>query len=138
MRSIAKLDEQKVSVRVKIAGLWAAMLFVFAYVDIFGFLRADIIKDALNGVSGVFNVNQTFFALTTLYILIPSLMVFLSLILRPRLNRVLNIAIASLYILTIIGASIGEKWAYYLMGSAIEVILLGILIYYCVKWPKKV
>ena len=35
--------------RIKISALWTAMLFVFAYVDIFGFHRADVLRTALDG-----------------------------------------------------------------------------------------
>ena len=48
------------NVRVKISPLWTAMLFVFAYVDIFGFFRSDFRADVEAGVVGGFTVNQTF------------------------------------------------------------------------------
>ena len=35
--------------RIVLSGLWVTMLFVFAYVDIFAFWRADVIKGALAG-----------------------------------------------------------------------------------------
>ena len=34
------LQDTKVDVKVVLSGLWISMLFVFAYVDIFGFWRA--------------------------------------------------------------------------------------------------
>ena len=54
--------------RIVLSGLWVTMLFVFAYVDIFAFWRADVIKGALAGeVPGPgFAIGQTFLALTTL------------------------------------------------------------------------
>ena len=53
---------------------------VFAYVDILGFWRADVVQGALAGtVPGVgFEVDQTFLTLTTAYILVPSLMIVVS------------------------------------------------------------
>lgn len=59
--SIQVLDGTAVGVRVKIAGLWTSLLFVFAYVDIFGLLRADVVKGVLAGKVQVFTVDQTFF-----------------------------------------------------------------------------
>lgn len=120
--SLAPLDP-----RLVISGLWTAMLFVFAYVDIFGFFRADVIEGALAGeVSGAgFEIDQVFLALTTLYILVPSLMVAATLVLPQRINRPLNLVVAPVYILTIIASMVGETWAYYLMGSVVEVVLLG-------------
>ena len=125
----------RVNVRMKISALWTAMLFVFAYVDIFGFFRADVRADVEAGVVGGFTVNQTFLLATTIYIVIPSLMVFGALVLRPRINRIGNIALSILYALTIIAGAVGE-WTYYILGSAIEVALLAAIFHYARTWPK--
>ena len=61
----------KVNVRIKISALWAAMLFVFAYVDIFSLFRPDFRADVEAGVVGGFTVNQTFLLVTTIYIAHP-------------------------------------------------------------------
>jgi hypothetical protein len=115
-----------VDVKVVLSGLWISMLFVFAYVDIFGFWRADVIKGALAGrVPGVgFEVDQTFLILTSLYILVPSLMVVVSLLAPPRINRAANIVISVVYVASIVATLIGETWAYYFLGSAVEIVLL--------------
>jgi Family of unknown function (DUF6326) len=124
-----------VNVRIKISALWTAMLFVFAYVDIFGFFRADVRADVEAGVVSGFTVNQTFLVATTLYIAIPSLLVFGTLVLRPRINRIVNIVLSIVYALTIIGGAVGE-WTYYLLGSAIEVALLSAIFHYARTWPE--
>jgi hypothetical protein len=113
------------------------MLFVFAYVDIFGFFRADLLNAALDGkvATAGFEVNQVFLTFTLIYILLPALMVVLSLLLKSRVNRTINIVVSVLYILTIIGSAIGEKWAYYFLGSLIEVILLVAIARTAWKWP---
>ena len=78
-------QDTPVDVRLVLSALWVAMLFVFAYVDIFGFFRADVLEAALDGtISGAgFTVDQTFLTLTLVYILVPALMVVLSLLLPP-------------------------------------------------------
>ena len=63
-------------------------------------------------------------------------MVFLSLILPPRVARLTNIALGILYAVTIIGGAIGE-WNYYVLGSAVEVMLLAALVYYAWTWPAE-
>ena len=129
-------DDTAVSVRIKIAGLWTSLLFVFAYVDIFGLFRADVINDILAGKVHVFPVDQTFLLLTTLYTTIPSLMIFLSLVLAPKINYWANIVVAVLYAITITGSCIGETWIYFLFGSAVEIMLLGFVIWYAWKSPN--
>jgi hypothetical protein len=83
-----KFESFHVNVRIKISALWASMLFVFAYVDLFSTYRPDVRADLQAGEIGGFTVNQSFLLGTTIYVVIPSLMVFGVLILRPRVNRI--------------------------------------------------
>ena len=133
--STSDTDQTAVSVRIKIAGLWTSLLMIFAYVDIFGFFRADVLNSALEGKVHIFEVSQTFLLLTTLYVTIPSLMIFLSLVLAPKINRWVNIVVAAVYAVTIAGSMVGETWLYFLFGSAIELVLLGIIIWYA--WQSR-
>jgi len=132
-----RLEPFPVNVRVKIAALWASMLFVFAYVDLFSLYRPDFRADVEAGEVGGFAVNQTFLLGTTAYVVIPSLMVFCVLVLRPRLNRIVNIALAMVYAVSIIAATIGE-WTYYVLGSLIEAALLAAVVFYAWTWPKEI
>lgn len=130
------LQDLKVSTRIKISALWVSMLFIFAYVDIFAFYRADVLQNALEGKVFIFEANQLFFLLTTIYILIPSLMVYLTLVLKPNIAKLANIILPILYIITIAGSMVGEVWLYFLLGSAVEIVLLLILVRCAWKWPK--
>ncbi len=130
------LEPSIVNVRVKVSALWTSMLFVFAYVDLFSLYRPDLRADLEAGEIGGFAVNQTFLLGTTAYVVIPSLMVFFTAILRPRVNRITNIALSTVYALTIIAGALDE-WNYYILGSAIEVALLAAIVYYAWTWPKE-
>lgn len=131
-----KLAPFYVNVRIKISALWTSMLFVFAYVDLFSLYRPDVRADLEAGEVGGFTVNQSLLFGTTVYVLIPSLMVFGALVLRPRLDRIANIALSAVYALTIVAGAIDE-WSYYILGSAIEIALLAAIVYYAWTWPKE-
>jgi Family of unknown function (DUF6326) len=128
-------DPCPVNVRSKISALWASMLFVFAYVDLFSFYRPDFRAKVEAGEVGGFTVNQSFLLGTTAYVVIPSLMVFATLVLPTRINRIANIALGIVYAVTIIASAVGE-WSYYILGSSIEVALLATVVYYAWTWPK--
>jgi hypothetical protein len=136
MTAQTKFEPSIVNARIKISALWTSMLFVFAYVDLFSLYRPDFRADIEAGEIAGFTINQSFLLGTTVYIVIPSLMVFLALVLRPRVNRIANIALGTTYALTIIAGAIGE-WNYYILGSAVEVALLGGIVYYAWTWPKE-
>jgi hypothetical protein len=136
MAAQTKLEPFNVNVRIKISALWTSMLFVFAYVDLFSLYRSDVRADLEAGELAGFTVNQAFLLGTTVYVVIPSAMVFLALVLRPRVDRIANIALGIVYALTIIAGAIGE-WSYYILGSAIEVGLFPAIVYYAWTWPKE-
>lgn len=137
MTAETKFEPSNVNVRIKISALWTSMLFVFVYVDLFSFYRADIRADIEAGKISGFTINQSFLLATTAYIVIRALMVFLSLILRPGVDRIANIALSVVYALTIIAGAIGERNYYYILGSAIEVMSLAAIVYYAWTWPKE-
>jgi Family of unknown function (DUF6326) len=120
---------------VVLSALWTATMFVFAYVDVFGFFRADVLTAALDGRIPVgFAVDQTFLVLTLAYVAVPSLMVVLSLVLPRRVNRVVTVVVAALYAVSVVASCIGETWVYYLLGSAVEVALLAVAIVVAARW----
>ena len=134
-RAGTRLEPFEVNVRIKISALWTTMLFVFAYVDLFSLYRPDVRADVEAGKISGFVVGQSFLLAITIYIVIPSLMVFGSLVLRPRIDRIANIALSVMYALTIVAGAIGE-WNYYLLGSALEVAALAAIAYYAWTWPE--
>ncbi|GIF00432.1 DUF6326 family protein [Paractinoplanes rishiriensis] len=139
MKQTSDLVDNAVDVKVVLSGLWVTTLFVFAYVDIFGFYRADVIDGVLAGeVSGTgFPIDQTFLILTTLYIVVAALMVVVSLLARARVNRIANIVVSLLYVVTASATLIGESWVYYIVGTLIEVALLLVITRIAWVWPKR-
>jgi hypothetical protein len=87
--------------------------------------RKPATPDGTAGLSSAgFGVDQTFLTLTSVYILVPSLMVVVSLLARARMNRITNIFVSLLYAASIVVTVVGETWVYYILGSAVEVVLL--------------
>lgn len=137
MAAKAPFDPAPVNVRITIAALWTAMLFVFAYVDIFSLYRPDFRADVEAGQISGFDVNQSFLLATTVYVALPSLMVVGSLLLKAQVSRIANITLSVIYALTIIVGAIGE-WSYYVLGSILEVALLAGIAFYAWTWPRVV
>lgn len=138
-RPTRQYRDTRVDVKFVLSAMWVAMLLVFAYVDIFAFFRADVLEAALDGRLGTtgLSVNQVVLTSTLIYILPATLMVVLSLVLKPRVNRVLNISVSLLYVVTIVAGCIGESWVYYLLGSAVEVVLLLAIARSAWTWPRR-
>jgi hypothetical protein len=122
-----------VDVRIRMSALWVSTMLVFLYVDLFSLYREDIRQGLDQGRISVFEVGQPFLVGITAYVIIPSVMVYLTLILPRRSNRIISIVVASIYAITIAGAAVGE-WAYFMLGSLVEVALLLIVIHHALTW----
>lgn len=129
-------DDHPIDTRLKISALWTAMLFVFAYLDLFSLYRPDVRAEIESGKISAFTINQTFLFATTIYVVIPSLMIYLTLVMPQRQNRIINIVVAALYAITIAGGAIGE-WNYFILGGVIECVLLAVVIYHAWTWPER-
>jgi Family of unknown function (DUF6326) len=129
-------EDVRIGVRLKISALWIVMLLLFAYGDIFGFFAPGRIEEVSGGeISGI-KITQVFLFGVSVYIAIASVMVFLSLVLRPSASRWANIVLPVLYIVSIVVSAIGETAAYFLFLSVAESGLLLLILWYAWTWPR--
>jgi Family of unknown function (DUF6326) len=135
MSTTSEYQDYSVSPRIKISALWTAMLFIFVCVDLFSLYRSDVRADIEAGKIAAFTIGQGYLLGVMIYVLVPSLMVFLSLVLAPRVTRMANIVVAVVYAVTVAGSAIGE-WNYFILGSLAEAVLLAGVVYYAWTWPK--
>jgi hypothetical protein len=132
----AVLEDVRVGVRFKISALWIAMLFLFAYGDIFGFFKPGQIEEVMGGeISGI-RITEAFLFAISVYIAIASVMIFLSLVLRPSVARTSNVVVGAVYVVSIAASAVGETSGYYLFLSAAEIVLLVLVIRYAWTWPR--
>ncbi len=132
------LQDTPVDIKLRLSALWIATMFIYAYVDIFGLMRADFLEGLLAGeiVNTPIKVGQGFLIAAVIYILPASLMVYLSLTLRPSVNRMANMVVAGLYMVTVILSCVGEEWLYFLLGSAVELVLFSLIVRLAWRWPS--
>ena len=135
-KAAGALEDVKIPVKLKLSALWAATLFLYAYGDIFGFFRPDVIESVKAGKIAGFQINQVFLLAVSIYILIPSAMIFLTLVLKPAVNRWANLIISVAYFATIVLSAIGETWAYYIFLSLAEAVLTLLIAWHAWKWPR--
>jgi hypothetical protein len=99
------LEDIKMPVQAKLAALWASFMFLYVYVDILSFYKPGVIDDILAGRVWQLEITQTWAVGALALMAIPIVMIFLSLTLPARANRMTNIIVASLYIVPVVGAA---------------------------------
>ena len=130
------LEDIKVSVKLKLATLWASFMFLYIYVDYFALYMPNKIEDIQTGRVFVFDITQGFLLAALASVTIPALMIFLSVALPAKVNRWANIIIAAVYIPYTLFNLAGEAWMHMVFGAVVEVVLLCLIIRYAWKWPS--
>ena len=132
----APLEDIKVNVKIKLSALWAVLMFLYAYGDVFGFFRQDVLNAVKAGRVAGFEINQGFLLAVSIYILIPSAMVFLNLLIKAQLSRWLNLILSVIYLITIVLSAIGESWAYYIFLTVAESVVTVLIAWHAWRWPR--
>ncbi len=131
------LEDIKVNVKLKLAALWASMMFFYIYVDYFGLHMPGHINNILAGKVFVFDITQVFLLTALVLTTIPALMIFLSVALPAKVNRWTNIIVAAVWIPYTLFNLVGEFWLHMVYGTVVEVVLLLLIIWYAWKWTEQ-
>jgi len=132
-----EMEDIKVSLKPKLAALWASFMFLYIYVDYFALYMPGKLQGILAGKIFVFDISYVFLLIALISVTIPALMIYLSVALPAKVNRWANIIIAAVYIPYTLFNLAGETWAHMVFGAAVEVVLLLLIIRYAWKWPKQ-
>lgn len=130
------LEDIKVNLKLKLATLWASLMFLIIYIDYFHLYMPGMMADIVKGRVFVFDITQGFLVGGLTVVTIPALMIFLSVALPAKANRMVNIIVAMVNIPLMIFNLVGVAWLHMVLAATIEVILLGFVIRYAWKWPR--
>lgn len=138
--SRSMLEDLRMPVQAKLAAAWTSFMFLYIYVDYLALYKPGFVDDIRAGIVHEFDTGPTFVALAVTLIAIPSLMILLSVTVPARVNRTVNLVVATLYIPVSIFNAAGESWSYsYFYGFSIglEVLLLAFILRSAWTWPRR-
>jgi hypothetical protein len=136
-RGTVALQDFRAPVKLKVAALWASLMFCYIYGDFFGLFDPGKLAAMNMGRMGPLGIATPEVLIgVSAMMAIPSVMVFLSLVLPPRpdrwINIVLGIAYTAIMLLTMRGAP-----PFYLFLGVIEVMLSLAIAWYAWTWPRE-
>ena len=137
-----KRIDNKVNIKIKLAGIWISVMFCFVYGDFMGLYAPNIVSDIINGkMAGIGTVTPYNLIGTSVMMILCSLMPFLSIYLKAGMNRIINMVYAVLFItimlLTMVIETLDAWDIYYWIFGTVEIILLLIAFTTAYKWAKK-
>src|SRR5262249_9254459 len=134
-KAMTPLRDGAVDVKVKLAALWTSIMFCYIYADYFGLYVPGKVQGILDGKMGPLGpITQPVLLGASLVVLIPSVMIGLSILLKPALNRPLNMVFAALYTIIILGTM--WRWTFYVLFGVVEIALTALVFWYAWKWPR--
>ena len=137
-RSRSALEDLRMPVQAKLAAAWTSLMFLYIYVDYLHLYKPGTIDDILDGVAYEFDISQPLLALFLAVVAVPGLMIFLSVILPARANRVINLVVASVWIPVSAFELAGESWTFfYGLGVGLELLLLAFILRCAWTWPRR-
>ena len=124
-----------VPVKLKLAALWTSVMFLYIYADYFGLYIPGALQKMIAGRMGPLGpTTQGVLLGASTMMAIPSVMIFLSVALKPAINRWLNIIFGALFTLIILITM--WSWYFYIFYGVIEIALTVAVVYYAWTWPK--
>jgi hypothetical protein len=112
-----------------------ALLYLCGYL---GFYTPRNFEKVVAGEIGGIRITEGFLFAMALWMAIPSVMVFLSLMLKATANRWVNI-IAGMLSIIALGATffIGEISARYTFQAIVEAVLIALILWHAWRWPER-
>lgn len=132
------LKDFEINIKIKLAALWTATTFCYLYGDYFELYTPGKVESLVSGKNVLDSPAALFIA--SIILTIPSLMIILSLVLKPKINKVLNIVFGSLFTIMMVLIAIGSltSWyTFYVFLAIVEAILTFVIVWKAFKWPKQ-
>lgn|SRR5690242_3059745 len=130
------LEDIQVPVKLKLAALWTSVMFLYIYADYFGLFVPGALQSMLDGRMGPLGpTTQGVLIGTSVMLAVPSLMIFLSVALKPGLNRWLNVVMGVVY--TLIICITMWSWYFYVVYGVLEITLTVLVVWYAWTWPRQ-
>lgn len=140
--SSRSLTDYNVNIKIKLAALWTSLMFLYIYADFFQLMTPNKLEKMIDLQTPMGPTSPGILVVFSVILIVPSLMVFLSVFLKPQINKWLNICIAALYAsmsILIIVSTLGSEWhIFYILFNLIEVFVFAMIIYQAWNWPKAV
>jgi Family of unknown function (DUF6326) len=132
------LADFPINLKLKLSALWSAVMFCYIYGDYFQLYVPDKVENFISGDTLLDSPFKLFLA--SVLMAVPALMVFLSLVLKPKANRLLNIIFGIIYtgIMVLIAfTSIAPWWTFYVFLAVLESCITATIVWYGWHWPKQ-
>lgn len=131
------LQDTKIDVKIKLAALWTATVLCYIYGDYFELYVPGKLSSMLDGnILPLGPVTQEILVGTSTMLMIQCVMVFLSLVMKPSLNRWVNLVFGLIFACIVLAVISQSGWLFYTLLGAVEIALLLCIVWQAWNWPR--
>ena len=133
------LVDIEINVKIKLALFWVALMFFYLYNDLFSFFKPGTVEELVGGsLEGIVFTQELLFG-AALLMALPSIMIFLSLTLKAKLNRMVNIIVGIFHMVVLVGTLMvpGDLWVFYATYMVFEAVFIILIVWHAWKWPTQ-
>ncbi len=133
------LVDIEINVKIKLALLWVALMFFYLYNDLLSFFKPGTVEELVGGsLEGIVFTQELLFG-AALLMALPSIMIVLSLTLKAKLNRMVNIIVGIFHMVVLIGTMMvpGDLWVFYATYMVFEAVFIALIVWHAWKWPTQ-
>ena len=131
------LHEEQIPVKIKLAALWTAVMFCYVYGDYFELYVP-------HKVQGLITVNNMLDSPVKVFVasivaVLPGLMICGAVLLRTKLNRVLNLVLGTAYtaLMLLVGSLSLSTWrTFYVFLALLESVLTATIVWQAWHWKQ--
>ena len=132
--ALSQLTDFRIHTKLKLSLLWASTMFCYIYCDYFELYVPGKLQGMLQGNGPM--AHQATLVGASLLLAIPSLLVFLSVALSPRVSKTLNVIFGVIYTLMMVFLAFKAEWYFYKFFASLEALLTALVFWYAWTWPK--
>ncbi len=137
MNNSTKFEDIPVNIRIILAGLWTSVTLCYLYGDYFELYTPGKASGLVKGNHLLDSPAKLLLA--SVVLAIPAVMVFLSLILKPVINRIINIIFGTFFtvVMLLIGITSFADWYwFYTFLAIVECVITILIVRYAWCWKK--
>ncbi len=139
--STESLTNYRINTKIKLAFLWTTLMFLYIYADYFRLMTPEKLEKMMKLQTPMGPTSPGLLVIFSVILIIPALMIIISILLKPQINKWLNILIAFVYAgisILIIVSGINNEWqTFFVIFNFVEIIVFAMIISQAWRWPRE-
>ena len=134
---MSQLKDFSINIKLKLSAIWGSVMSLYICCDYFELYTPNKLERMIDGTTIFGNGDQSMLLGLSAILVVTGLMICLSVLLPPAINRVLNIVVGLIMTAFLAYLAFIAGWYFYKMYAAVESLLTLAIVWDAWNWPKE-